>query len=181
MAVSLYSRNCHSAEESELCVSQLNCCVTSHVACDLFLVNSAEYVRCVEFSLAVCCEVSLGNVECYELCVRIKRCYFIDSVCKCITRHYDYVVAFLDCFFDWRNTVSCWVGCRFLICEVNTVLFTESLASLISGLVEGLVSNVTIVSNHCYLHAAFICSSFITAATAATASCKWEYHQSCEE
>ena len=45
IAVTNNCGNCHAAEEAELLVAELNCCVTGHVAAQLFLVNCAVEVE----------------------------------------------------------------------------------------------------------------------------------------
>ena len=71
-----------------------------------------------------------------------------DGAAESIAGHHDNIVALFDSILNHSHTVSGVVAVGLEVLKGNFVLLSESLAGLIGGLVEGLVRDITVVSNH---------------------------------
>ncbi len=127
-------------------IAHLHSSVAGHVAAQLFLIHSAVHVAVQGNAVA---QVALAHVQSDEAYVGIHILHFSDGTAESIAGHHDDVVAVFHSGFHHGNTLSGGVAIGLVILEVNAVGLSESLAGFIGGLVEGLVSNVAIVSDHC--------------------------------
>ena len=146
IAVTDNCRNCHAAEVAELGVAELHSCITSHVAAELFLIDSAIEI-CGNISCEIA-DVAFGNVKCDEGDVIILRNNVLNSFAKGIAGHDENGVTVINGLLHGGAAVFIGVRCGLVVLESEAVCIGKCLAGFIGGLVEGLVSNVTVVGDH---------------------------------
>ena len=150
-------------------VTEFHGCVTGHVTAELFLVNCAVDVAEVSIFIHIpvvwvvvigftlqsnsCFQNIAGcDVQSDEFHIRIICCNFSDGAAEGITRHNDDIVSVIVSFFNHGNTFGGAVTGGFVVGEVDTIGIAPGFGRFISGLVEGLVSDITIVSDHSNAH-----------------------------
>ena len=93
-------------------------------------------------------DVILGHVQSDKLHIGVEVLGLDDGAGKRVTGHHDDVVALRDGLVDHLDAGSGGVVGGLVVLEVNCVLLAEGLASLIGGLVKGLVGDVAVVGDH---------------------------------
>ena len=135
-------------------VAQLHSSNTGHVASQFFLINSGEQVCGIDIGpvfdgASSILQVILGDVQSDVLHIGIHLNGLNDSASKSKAGQEEDVVAVSNGLVDHSDTSFGGVAGRLVVGEVDAAGFAPCLASLISGLVEGLVGDIAVVGDHC--------------------------------
>ena len=148
IAEPLHGGNGHAAQHAQVGVAQLHGGVAGHVAAQLFLIHSAVHVGGHGVVLA---QIALRHVQRDEGHVGIQLRGLLDGLGKGVAGHHDDVVAVSHSGVHHGHTLGGGVTGGLVVLELQALGVTELLAGLIGGLVEGLVGDIAVVSNHSHL------------------------------
>ena len=140
-----------------MAVAQLHGGVAGHVAAQLFLIHSAVHVGGHGVVLA---QIALCHVQRDEGHVGIQLRGLLDGLGKGVAGHHDDVVAVSHSGVHHGHTLGGGVTGGLVVLELQALGVTELLAGLIGGLVEGLVGDIAVVSNHSHLISGIYLPSF---------------------
>ena len=194
VAVTHDRTDCHTTQVADVSIAQLDNCVTGHVTCQMLLINGAVDIVHVDIvgEIPVVGVVVVGftlqgnsgfqnitgsNVQSDEFYFRINFRNLSDGRAMGKTRQNNHIVTLGNSQVNCCNTGSNVAGSGTVVLGFNVMISAKLRAGFPGSLIERLVGDFTVVSNHSNLVGAFAAFGRFPA----TAGSQREDHDDCQQ